>query len=330
MKPIQNTDAGPLAGLTVQVKYWDGISTGARRADAIGSQIIVDAGPVDAIARIGETGSFTGKTVAYVVTGTDHTGRFDTAYVGSGSSDTRLQYQVGKSGVGTTFAARQVYVLHARDPRIADTVARYIEAHLIETGFALGVRLTNKVAAIAPDLGDDHLVDSKQMDAEIHLFLPAAGCAIFEGLGAAANYDDDEDLPLRDGYCVVAENAFVPPDGAPLLRLDRPNLFCQGYQLGDHLIVRPGSQFKIKEGTGGLRPANIRRRAAIQSRDILEPEPTKPDRKRLTAWVKFECPKVAARVMSGIHSTVVSWVPVTTEPNGCDAIEQGGDHAPRL
>ena len=312
MKPIQNTDAGALAGLTVHVKYWDGTSTGARRADAIGSQIIVDAGPVDAIDRIAETGTFTGKTVTYVVAGTDPTKRFDEVYVGSGSSKSRLPYQVGKSGVGGTFAARQVYVLHARDPRIADTAARYLEAYLLETGFALGVRLTNRMAAIAPDVGDDHLIDFEQMAQEAHLLLQAAGCTIFEGPGAA-NYGNEEDMPLRDGYCVIAANDYAPPDGAQLLRLDRTNLDCEGYRLGDHFIVRPGSQFKIKPGTGGLRPANIRRRAALQSRDILEDDPAKADRKRLTTWVKFASAEIAARVMSGCHSTVVSWVPVNTE-----------------
>ena len=299
----QKMRSGPLAGLTVHVKFIDGGGSGVRRADAIGSQIIVHAGPVDALASMSKTAEYNGKTVAYLVVKTDQ------GYIGSGTSDTRLAFQTGKCGAGSSFGASQVYVLHSRDPRIAEKAARYLEARLIEFGFALGARITNKVAAVVPDVDDDHLVNFQRMFEEALLLLAAAGCSIFEGSRIALSHDD-EDLPLRDGYRIIAADGFTPPDGAHLLRLNRSNFICHGYRLGDHLIVRPGAHFKIKKGIGNQRESNVRRRAALLAGGILDDHPERADRKVTSAWIEFKTPEMAARVLSGCHSTVTTWVPV--------------------
>jgi hypothetical protein len=294
---------GPLAGLTVHVKFIDGHGSGVRRADAIGSQIIVDAGPADAFAVLSKAADFNGKTVAYIVDWNEQ------SYIGRGTSDTRLAFQTGKYGAGSTFGARQIYVLHSRDARIAEKAARYIEARLIELGFALGARLTNKVAAVVPLVDSDHLVDFERMFEETLLLLAAAGCSIFRGTRIASSHDDN-DAPLRDGYRIIAADGFTPPDGAQLLRLDRPAFICHGYRLGDHLIVRPGAHFKIKNRIGNQRDSNIRRRAALLAVGVLDNHSQRSDRKVTNAWIQFETPEMAARVLSGCHSTVTTWAPV--------------------
>ena len=305
--------AGPLAGLTVEVKYFDGCANGVRRVDAVGSQIIVDAGPVEEFATIARTAELRDRTVAYVLLRGEKQG-----YVGKGSCGSRLPHQTGKSGSGSKFAARQVFVLHARDPRSDKTASCYVEAQLIERGFAVGAPLTNGVAAFEGDIGGGHLVDYPGMAEEARLFLAAAGCSIFEDFNSR---EDEADPPLRDGYRIIPAHGFTPPIGAQLLRLDRSNFVCEGYRLGNHLIVRPGSHFKIKTGNGGLRSANVRRRAAILGRDILDPDPECSDRKLLTTWIEFKDPEVAARVLSGVHSTVTSWVPVERAADGVDQVE---------
>ena len=291
---------GPLAGLTAQVKYFDGDPAGWRRADALGSLLIVDAGPVAEFSQIAATGAFQNKDVTYDLVGIVKD--VDTSYIGRGDSETRLPSQVSQIAF-----ARQFYVIHTRDARIGGVVSKYLEARLMTTAFARGSRLTNKVAAVASDCANDG-IDLERAFEESLLFLAAANCTTFgRPCGASAAGAGADGFHFNDGYQVV-EN-FDPPEGARLLRLGHRNLVCEAYAVGDNLVVKPGSHFVTRDGPGGLHPANIRRRDALLKRDIFAADPDRSDRKRLNHWVAFEKPGVAARILSGSHSPLLYWLP---------------------
>jgi len=197
---------GPLAGLTAQVKYCDGVADGLRRADALGSLIIVDAGPVAKFPQIAATGAFRNKIVVYDLEGIDR------SYIGRGDSETRLPSQVSQIAF-----ARQFYVIHTRDARIGAVVSKHLEARLMTTAFACGSRLTNKVAAVAPDCTDDG-IDFERAFQESLLFLAAANCTTFgRPCGASAASIPEDGFYFNDGYQVLED--FDPPEGAQLLRL---------------------------------------------------------------------------------------------------------------
>jgi hypothetical protein len=298
---------GPLAGLTAQVKYYDGVANGFRRADALGSLLLVDAGPVAKFPQIAATGAFRNKIVVYDLEG------IDTSYVGRGDSETRLPSQVCQIAF-----ARQFYVVHTRDARIGAAVAKHLEARLMTTAFACGSRLTNKVAAVAPDCTDDG-IDFERAFQESLLFLAAANCSTFgRPCGASAASTSEEGFHFNDGYQLLED--FDPPEGAQLLRLDHRNLVCEAYAVGDNLVVKPGSHFVNRDGPGGLHQANIRRRDALLKRDIFEADAARSDRKRLNHWVAFERPGVAARILSGSHSPLLYWVPAPAPRNVVDIL----------
>jgi len=293
---------GLLAGLTAQVKYFDGDAAGWRRADSLGSLLIVDAGPVAEFQQIAATGAFQNKHVTYDLVGVVKD--VDTSYIGRGDSETRLPSQVSQIAY-----ARQFYVIHTRDARIGALVSKHLEARLMTTAFARGSRLTNKVAAIASDCATDS-IDLERAFEESLLFLAAANCTTFgRPCGASVAGVAKDGFHFNDGYQVL-EN-FDPPEGAQLLRLGHRNLVCQAYAVGDNLVVKPGSHFVTRDGPGGLHQANIRRRDALLNRDIFEADPDRSDRKRLNHWVAFEKRGVAARILAGSHSPLLYWVPAS-------------------
>jgi hypothetical protein len=293
---------GLLAGLTAQVKYFDGDPAGWRRADALGSLLIIDAGPVGNFLQIAATGAFRNKIVVYDLEGVRD--GVATSYVGRGDSEMRLPSQVSQISF-----ARQFYVVHTRDARIGPPVAKNLEARLMTTAFACGSRLTNKVAAVPPDCTDDG-IDLERAYQESLLFLAAANCSTFgRPCGASAAGASEDGFHFNDGYQVLED--FDPPGGAQLLRLGHRNLVCEAYAAGDNLVVKPGSHFVTRDGPGGLHHANIRRRDALLKRDIFEADPDRSDRKRLNHWIAFEKPGVAARILSGSHSPLLYWVPAS-------------------
>jgi hypothetical protein len=94
----------PLAGLTVEGKVYDGSAKGIRRVDAVGSQIIVHAGPIAQFASIAKLADLRDRTVAYVLVAD----KDRKAYVGKGTANSRLVYQTGNCGTARRFDARQV------------------------------------------------------------------------------------------------------------------------------------------------------------------------------------------------------------------------------
>jgi hypothetical protein len=319
---------GPLAGLNIQTKVFDGRASGIRCVDALGSQIIVHAGPADEFAKIADLAGLHDRTVCYVLVADRPLEKF---YIGKGSVNSRLPYQTSKCRAGKTFVARQIYILHARDGRIDEIAAPFIEAHLIKTGFAMGAPLTNRMAGLLLDTGDDHLVDFERMGEEALLFLTSAGFSGLEDSGTRSSDYDETGSSLIDGYRIIPADAFTPPEGAQLLRLTRSNFICEGYVLDNgHLIVRPGSHFQLRDNTGNLRDANVRRRAAILGRAKLEVDPQWPDRKRTTQWIEFVSPNVAMRVHIGLHSTNTSWGLVKQTTVGIDDLVPEVSDAPAL
>lgn len=309
-----------LAGLTVQVRFVDGSAYGSRRADAVNSQVIVDAFRVSDFLTSAARSAIRDKTVVYILAGN---GR---AYVGRGGNE-RVLGQISR--MGADFAS-QVYVIHTRDERAGKSVARYLEGRLIQAALEAGSALDNKAVGVARDVFDDINIDFGRALQEALLFLPAAGCSIFEARYAAPRVaTENESLP--DGYRIIPVSDFTPPDTAVRVRLQHPSLDCEAWRSPGRLAVTPGSDLAIKnifnDSVGGLKQSNVRRYLAIRDRATGDIESSlRPSRSKLTCWVTFECPKVAARVLTCCHSTQVTWLPVKPDSGDAAAIEDGGQH----
>jgi len=169
MSTPKNISAGISPGFTVEVNFTDGPS-GPRTADAVGSQVIVMAAPATDPTKIAK--QFTGRLVVYVLTGNGNN------YIGRGQGENRLPTQLGAKKF-----ADSVFVVFARDSRLDDDAAKYLEAKLIGFGVANGVPLTNKVVARPPKTRKFSHIDYDRMFTESLLFLAAAGCAIFNQPG---------------------------------------------------------------------------------------------------------------------------------------------------
>jgi hypothetical protein len=304
---------GALPGLTANIKFIAGRADGYRRVDALGSQILVDAGPVADFSRIAATGIYRNRTVVYALGGST---KF---YLGRGEGHKRVPMQVNALA---SSIAQQFYLIYPRDPRIDRRVARYLEGRLIPAAFACGAQLINRLVAYPPDDCDDGQLDYERLFSEATLFLTAAGCPILNPKTQSETASADG---FVDGFQIIAADEFTPPEDAVMLRLKHPKIHCEGYAVGgDHLIIKPGSHFVIKEGRGDLRESNFRRHQSIKSAGILEYSADDPCRARTKAWLKFEKRGVASRVLARAHATPLVWEPV--EPEGAPVSDHGGDH----
>jgi hypothetical protein len=274
----------------------DGPVSGWRDIDSLGSILRVSAGPYSGLNRMkAGVGSL---HMAYVV----ETQPTQPIYLGSGTNDRDVGDRVADQLQPTS----QVYLIHSNDSRFGNFDAQLIEAWLIETAVELGVPLANRFRPFGRD-GLARSPDHDQLVVHARILLSMAGFKRFDEaqqVQSSPSMRFPATSNLHDVKVLDPETMVIPED-AVRMQLNYGDMQAEGYTVGKRFYLLPGADYSYLDKK--LSTDNLRRRRAIEAREILDPTPGVRDRARLRVGLDCESMAIAGKILSGAHIDTKVW-----------------------
>jgi ribosome modulation factor len=290
--------------ITARVTLLDGLTTGRREVDSLGSILQVHAAPFAKLDML--KAAINGNFITYIIDAPE-------IYTGHGRGSTR---NIGDRIAEEVKLTSQVYVICSADPRFDKPTASYVEAQLIDTAAELAIPLSNSIRPFGRD-GLRRSPDLEQLVQHAMILLWVAG---FRRFDEPQNIQPDRPVRVvatRDLHDVLAiePNELTNPDDAVRQRLVCRDLKAEGYEVGDRFLVLPGADYSY-EGKSGLSSHNKLRRQAIEAMGLLERLPDVTDRARLRVGLDCKSAAIAAKLISGEHVGTRAWRPVRCPETG--------------
>jgi hypothetical protein len=89
------------------------------------------------------------------------------------------------------------------------------------------------------------------------------------------------------------------------MQLNYGDMQAEGYTVGKRFYLLPGADYSYLDKK--LSTDNLRRRRAIEAREILDPTPGVRDRARLRVGLDCESMAIAGKILSGAHIDTKVW-----------------------
>lgn len=211
--------------------------------------------------------------------------------------------------------ARDVYVIvgcegGAFDKILSLDLQYRLTRRAVETGV---VSVWKGAPPPAPDLSDAERVTHDRIAGDVVRLLHDAGCRIFhketdpgspareEEPPQSATADAADSEPMAIGVTTI-------PAGSEEFELRYGGLFARGYWAAGRFIVSSGSEVRTTTNDSVCALTRSRRNELAAAR-VLAAIPGVGDRRRLTVAISFATSSIAAKVVTGAHTTG-GWAPL--------------------
>jgi hypothetical protein len=307
MPNTTNFNASDTTSTTTLHRPFGGI-TGYRKVTDRASRVCVHAFPIGMVQQLSAAGLLSTHG-AYALT--DNL----TGYIGESKRPGRRVAEHAADPLKKF--ARDVFVIAGCDGLPFDK-AQVVDLQYRLTNLAVDAGMVTVMKGANPqesDLPEDERATQDRIFDDAQRLLYDAGCRIFHSNcdGAVAEHNEPEPPPADEATDIadagpIQIGVTTTPLGAEEFELVYGAVWARGYWSGGHFIVAAGSEVR-NQTNDSVNAITRSRRDELLNAGVLSRIPGIEDRRRLVAAVAFPSMSIAAKVVSGAHTTN-RWMPL--------------------